>query len=176
MKLKFWIAVFVSIIVSAPVFAEEMSWLDAAERLQQERGIATICARTMKQHLPKNDKPAYNKAELMYELARAEMNAVIARLDAALIIDDEEAGLATLKGRLDSARSLREAFCERALALRPDTSGQKGIEEAVANVVGKLIDAGLEIWKGIRSKDDIRRENLRTALKDAKWPAFADIS
>jgi len=155
---------------------EPMPWYEATERLQLERDAAVTCARIIKRHLPEGDAAALSRAELSYAAARREVMAVIARLDAALIDKQEEAALTTVEDRLERGRAAREALCDKAEAMiPPDTDGQKRLPEAVISLAETLIDAGVTIWKEIRDADEVRRANLRTALEDAKWPAFKDI-
>lgn len=171
--------------VATPVAAKEetpkpkMSWIEATERLQREKGAAVNCARVAKRHLPANDKAALSRIEFSYETARTEVMAVVAGLEAGLIDDSEKLALTDLSKRLEAGSAARDAFCIQALASIPgkDLQGMRNVAvEAALGLVKTLVDAGVTIWKEIRDGDKIRRANLRTALEDAKWPAFKDIA
>ncbi len=164
-------------LLASPIaaIAEPMTMMEATERLQLERGSAVTCARVMKRHLPEGDAGALSRAELSYEEARTEMMAAIAYLEAALIEDQEEEGLTAVTKRLERGSELREAFCADALALVPPADDQKDVIEAAIKLAGSLIEAATTIWSKSEDLDEARRTNLRTALDDAKWPAFEDI-
>lgn len=166
---------FLAVWTAGPAFAG-MNWLDAAERLQRERGAAVECAREVKHRVP-SDNDNYFKAKQSYEKVRTEMNAVLARLDTALIVDKEDEVFTTLRPRLEAVALQRRAFCQEAetfiAAYRKE--GEKNLL-ALLDIAGSFTDAAVEIWKEFREADDVRKNNLRTALEDARWPAFADIS
>ncbi len=170
------LAVIAAVLSAAPA-AAEMSWIEAAERLHRERGHAVSCARVAKRHLPPEDKVALSRMELSYEAARTEVMAVIAGLEAALIDDSETPALGDLQARLEKGGAAREEFCKKALALIPKDKpkGERNLVEAALGLAKTLVEAGVTVWKEIRGADDVRRSNLRTALQDAKWPAFRDI-
>lgn len=170
------LAAIAAALTAAPA-AAEMSWIEAAERLHRERGHAVSCARVAKRHLPPEDNAALSRMELSYEAARTEVMAVIAGLEAALIDDREAQALGDLQVRLEKGGAAREGFCEKALALIPKDKpkGERNLVKAALGLVKTLVEAGVTVWKEIRGADDIRRANLRTALEDAKWPAFGDI-
>jgi hypothetical protein len=96
-----------------------MTWPEATELLQRERSLAEACARVVKRFTPKYPATALAASELEYETARAEFNAVIAGLQAALIADDEPPPLATVERRLATGTETRRAFCDKARALAP---------------------------------------------------------
>jgi hypothetical protein len=158
--------------------AEEMTWSQATEILQRERLAGEVCARVVKRYLPKGDKSALSRAELDYAAAAGEFNAVIAGLQAALADDAEEPALEALKERVRIGSERRRAFCQDAESRLPASQqGAKGvIGEVVSAVLDEVIQAAVTVWKELGDDDELRRTNLRTALEDAKWPKFADIS
>ena len=91
-----------------------MTWSEATEVLQRERLAGEVCARVMKRHLPEDDKAALSRAEIAYEAAAGEFNAVIAGLQAALVDNSEEPALETLKERVKLGSERRRAFCRDA--------------------------------------------------------------
>ena len=121
---------------------------------------------------------ALSQAELDYEAARSAFNGVIVGLQAALDDKQETPTLADVEERITAGSKARQAFCTRAEAmLPPPKSGEKGvIGEVVAASIGELLRAAVTIWEGLRDDDALRRASLRTALEDAKWPAFSAIA
>jgi hypothetical protein len=154
-----------------------MTWPEATELLQRERNLAEACARVVKRFTPKHPATALAASELEYETARAEFNAVIAGLQAALIENDEPPPLATVESRLATGTETRRAFCDRARALAPpqDPLVKGSIGEAIAGTVSQIIESGVTIWSKLHDSDQARRDGLRSALDEAKWPAFAAI-
>lgn len=162
----------------APVAQAAMTWPEASELLWREKQAGETCARVMKRFLPAGDLAALSQAELAYTQASAPFNAVIEGLQAALDARQETVTLAAVEERLTAGSQARQAFCDQAQAmLPPSTSGEKGgvIGEVLAGSIGELLDAGTAIWERVRDDDALRRAALKTALEDAKWPAFADI-
>ena len=130
----------------------------------------------MKRHLPEDDKAALSRAEIAYEAAAGEFNAVIAGLQAALIDDAEEPALETLKERIKTGSERRSAFCRDAEStVPPPKPGEKGLSDLIG-VLGDVVGAIVTVWKELGDDDQVRRDNLRTGLEDAKWPKFAAIS
>jgi hypothetical protein len=161
----------------AQAAAPAMTWPEAVELLVLERDSAELCARVAKRFLPEGDKVALTEAELGYETARAEFNGVIAGLQAALIQREEEPALATVESRVAAGTETRRTFCQRAKAIEPPPEpGEKGLlDEAVSGTVAAVLEAGVTVWSKIRDDDKQRRESLRAALDEAKWPPFAKI-
>ena len=147
---------------------------EATERLQRERIAGVTCAQVIKRHLPDGDKVAYSRAQVSYDAARLELMGGIAALETALIEGQEEVALAGLKQRLERGSELREAFCEEAIATLPTVSGERSLMQAFVTLTGSLVEAGVAIWEKTADLDQLRRDNLRTALEDAKWPSFDD--
>jgi hypothetical protein len=157
--------------------APGMTWPEAAELLQRERMSAEACARVVKRFTPKYPVTALAASELEYETARAEFNAVIGGLQVALIENAEAPPLATVEARLATGTAARRAFCEKAKALAPpsDPFVKGSIGEAIAGTISEVIKAGVTIWSKLRDSDQARRDSLRSALEEAKWPAFAAV-
>jgi hypothetical protein len=157
--------------------AEEMTWFKATEILQRERLSGEECARVMKRYLAKGDKAALSRAELDYEAARGEFNAVVAGLQAALTDDKEKPALQSVEERVRIGSERRRAFCSNAESKLPaPEKGKKGWEEVAAAALDEVIQATTTVWKDVVYGDKERRDNLRTALEDVKWPKFSDIS
>jgi hypothetical protein len=115
-------------------------------------------------------------AELEYETARAEFDGVITGMQVALIENQEPPALETVERRLAQGTEARRAFCDKAEALLPpEQRGERGIGEVIAGTVSQVIESGVAIWSRLRDSDEARRESLRSALDEAKWPAFKEI-
>jgi hypothetical protein len=154
-----------------------MTWPEATELLYRERLSAETCARVMKRFLPAGDAAALTAAERDYEEARGLVNGVIVNLQMALIEDAEAPALETVRSRMEAGTEARRAYCDTAGALMPpEQEGEKGvIGDIVEGVVGPIVEAVVTIWGKIEDKDQLRRDSIRSALEDTKWPAFASI-
>ena len=152
-----------------------ITWQDAIAELAGERTRAETCVRLLKRHAG-GDAAALSKGELAYADAKAEVDAVIAGLVVALTQDDDPDSLSDLKSRLTRGIEAREAFCDKAMLLVPDSEGTKNvIVDLVGAVAEPLIDAVVEIYKHWDDKDTIRVETIKTQLKATQWLGFTDI-
>jgi hypothetical protein len=154
-----------------------MTWPQAVELLKRERDVAVLCARVAKRYLPEGDMAALTSTELEYETAGADFNGAIAGLQAALIQRDEEPVLASVESRIAAGTEARRAFCDKARAIEPPPpAGEKGLlDEVLSGTVGAVVEAAVTVWKTLRDDDKQRRDSLREALEEVKWPAFAAI-
>ncbi|HRO14128.1 MAG TPA: hypothetical protein PLL33_03625 [Paracoccus sp. (in: a-proteobacteria)] len=154
-----------------------MSWPDAAELLTRERLSAEACTRVIKRFTPDGDRATLATRERDYEAARGLMNGLIANLQVALVDDQEQLALASVETRIEEATAARRAYCATAEALLPPApDGGKGlIGDIVAGTIGELIKAAVTLWRGSRDDDRLRRNSIKDALEDTKWPAFATI-
>lgn len=46
----------------------------------------------------------------------------------------------------------------------------------IAGTASQVIESGLTFLEFILKRDDSRRDSLRSALDEAKWPPFAEIA
>ena len=154
--------------------APPIAWPEAIARLAAERTRAVTCA-TQARTLS-GDTAALAAA---YGAAKAEMDGIIAGLSVALAEGRKPKALEDLPQRIETAVTLREAFC-RAVAERSPPA-VVGAKLAVSDLlgVGKLVkelrEAGLAIWDRITDADRLRRDTIRAQLEATRWPNFADL-
>ena len=155
--------------------AAPITWQDAIAELAGERTRAETCVRLLKRH-GDDDAAALSRGEVAYADAKAEVDAVIAGLVVALTQDDDPESLSDLEERLARGIKAREAFCDKAMLLVPDSEGTKNvIVDLVGAVAEPLINAIVEIYKHWSDKDELRLETIKTQLKATKWSGFTDI-
>jgi hypothetical protein len=170
-----WLFLAVSVIFAGPrlVQAETIGWQEAVARLAHERTRAETCTRLLKRHA---DEAAVSRGELAYGESKAEVDAVIAGLVVALAKDSEPPSLPDLEGRLERGVKGREAICEQAAALLPDTVGERSlIIPLLVAALPPLILAFKEIYLEGPEQDRLTQETIRTQLEATTWPAFAAI-
>jgi hypothetical protein len=161
-------------VVPARMSESSIAWPEAIARLAAERTRAVTCA-TQARSLD-GDTAALAAA---YGVAKAEMDGIIAGLSVALAEGRQPKALDDLPRRIETAVTLREAFC-RAVAERfpPAVAGAK---LALSDVLGigklakELVEAGLAIWQRVADADKLRRDTIRAQLEATRWPNFADL-
>ena len=153
-----------------------IGWQEAVARLAGERTRAETCAGLLKKH---GDGAAISRGALAYGEAKAEIDAVIAGLVAALAAGKKPKSLTHLEARLTRGIKGRVAFCTQAMALMPDTRGAKGDLTdltGLGKVATSLIEAVKEIVLRWADKDALTRRTIQTQLEAAKWLDFGAVS
>ena len=137
-----------------------MSWQDAIGELAAERTRAETCVSLLKRHAG-DDEAALDQGRAAYDMAKAEIDGVIAALSVALAKGEEPESFALSRRSSSAGSQGREAFCETALALAPAQDGTKSAIFAVlGEVIGPLIEAAKEIYIHVerpgraRARDD----------------------
>ena len=148
----------------APAMAQEqapaMNWQDAIGELASERTRAETCVSLLKRHAG-DDEAALDQGRAAYDMARAEIDGVIAALSVALAKGEEPESFSSLQAQLERGVQGREAFCETALAL---------VASAGRNEVGDLRGAG----RGHRSADRGGEGNLHPRQRPGRAGARDD--
>ena len=156
-----------------PEEAPGIGWQEAVARLAHERTRAETCVKFLKRY---GNEDQVAGGELIYDEARAEMDAVIAGLVVALAQDAEPVSLPDLKARLERGVAGREALCAKVKPLVPDTDGQKNVfVDLLTGAIGPLKQALHEFAEWWIKEDRLTKETIRTQLEATKWPAFASI-
>ena len=163
----------------APAMAQEqapaMNWQDAIGELASERTRAETCVSLLKRHAG-DDEAALDQGRAAYDMARAEIDGVIAALSVALAKGEEPESFSSLQAELERGVQGREAFCETALALAPKQDGTRSAIFAVlGEAIGPLIEAAKEIYIHVSDQDVLVRETIRTQLEATKWPSFPSV-
>lgn len=166
---------------SAAAAQEAMTFPDAMEVLNRERLSAEQCVRVVRRHLPPGDAAALTEMEAGYEAARRDFNAMIVRLQTALVDDTAEAELATLTASAEAASEKRSAFCAKAEALIPAPDDAEGrdknvVGDIVGAAIGEVVDAVTWFFDRRDRIGELRRKQYTTRLEDEKWLEFAKVS
>jgi hypothetical protein len=152
-----------------------IGWQEAVARLAGERTRAETCASLLKKH---GGAAAISRGALAYGEAKAEVDAVIAGLTAAVAEGRKPKSLPDLEARLERGVKAREAFCAEVIALVPDTSGDKeGITDVtgLGKMVTSLIDAVKELVLRWADEDALTRKTIQAQLETAAWRDFAAV-
>jgi hypothetical protein len=120
------------------------------------------------------------RAQLTYTNAKADADAVIAGLIAALSAGQAPASLASLQTKLSSSVSGLHDFCGTISNLLPNTAGQKNVILDIAKVsiepLLKMLSDGVSaLYNNHRSDDALTRRTIQTQLEAARWPAFSEV-
>ncbi len=158
-----------------------MGWPEVIAALTTERSQAETCVGLLKSRA---DAATLDKAKAGYGMARADMDGVIAGLEAVLAEGRKPNNLPNVRPSLEtSAKSLRQ-ICEAAEATAtPNTKGvwdeiAKGVAEgAVEPVVDKIAEGVAALWTYyVVDPDKLALETRKTKLEAARWPEFGDIA
>lgn len=172
--------------VPATASAQEMTeWWQATARLTEEKHVALACARTAKRLLPEVDGEAYREAERLYDAARTPMMAAIAALRTALLEGRavEQAALAGVEPMLQQSGEARATFCGFSAALDTIDPGTRNRLQVLQKAIDGLVTAGGMIADMVvalanvpkAERDPLTVRDLRTDLRSAEWPPFAEI-
>ena len=77
------VALFAAVLLAAAPAWAEMAWWQASQWLQEEKGAAVNCARTLKRLLPQDDEDGRVRAEFDYEAVEGLSNELKQKLAAA---------------------------------------------------------------------------------------------
>jgi hypothetical protein len=154
-----------------------MSWPEAVAQLAGERAKAETCVALMKKY---GDEAQIARAQLIYTTAKADSDAVIAGLIAALSAGQAPASLASLQTKLSSGVSGLHDFCGTVSNLLPSTAGQKNVILDIAKVsiepLLKMLSDGVSaLYNNHRTDDALTRRTIQTQLEAARWPAFSEV-
>lgn len=154
---------------------EVMGWQEAVVSLASERTRAEACVALLKAHAA-GQSQVLTEGEFTYTQAKADMDGVIAGLVVALAEDDAPLSFDSMRVQLEQAVALRQAFCEKAVALAPPDAGTKALAtDVLAKVLGSLIDAAKEIYLKHNEDDALARKTIQTQVEGTRWRAFGEI-
>src|SRR6266540_1618815 len=154
-----------------------ITWPEAVAQLAGERAKAETCVALMKKY---GDEAQIARAQLTYTSAKADADAVIAGLIAALSAGQAPASLASLQTKLSGGISGLVAFCDTVSNLLPNTSGQKNdivdiAKDAIEPLLKMLSDGVSALYNNHRTDDALTRRTIQTQLEAARWPAFSEV-
>ena len=155
---------------------EAIGWQEAVARLAGERTRAETCAGLLKKH---GDDAAISHGALAYGEAKAEVDAVIAGLVAALAAGKKPTSLPDLEAHLERGIKGRERFCAQVMERMPDTSSDKdGLTDllGLGKVLTSMIDAVKELVLRWADEDALTRKTIQTQLEGARWLDFVAVT
>ena len=158
-----------------------MGWPEVIAALTTERSNAETCVGLLKSRA---DAASLDKAKATYGMARADMDGVIAGLEAVLAEGGKPEKLPNVRPSLETSAESLKQICEAAAATAtPKTKGfwdeiAKGVAEgAVEPVVDKIADGVAAIWAHyVVEPDKLALETRKSKLEAARWPEFGDIA
>ncbi len=161
--------------------APAMGWPEVIAALTTERSNAETCVGLLKSRA---DAASLDKAKATYGMARADMDGVIAGLEAVLAEGGKPEKLPNVRPSLETSAESLKQICEAAAATAtPKTKGfwdeiAKGVAEgAVEPVVDKIADGVAAIWAHyVVEPDKLALETRKSKLEAARWPEFGDIA
>jgi hypothetical protein len=154
-----------------------ITWPEAVAQLAGERAKAETCVALVKKY---GNEAQIARAQLTYTNAKADADAVIAGLIAALSAGQAPASLASLQTKLSSGVSGLVQFCGTVSDLLPNTAGQKNVILDIAKVsiepLLKMLSDGVSaLYNNHRTDDALTRRTIQTQLEAARWPAFSEV-
>jgi hypothetical protein len=157
--------------------AADIGWPEAVGRLAGERSKAETCAALLKGY---GDKQQSFRGQLAYGEAKADFDAVIAGLIAALTEGGNPKSLPDLETDLEHGATSLGKFCLTVSDLLPSTSGRKDVvadiaKAAVEPLIKALSEGVAALYNNHRKDDALTIETIKTQLEAAKWPNFAEV-
>ena len=155
-----------------------MSWPEAVGQIAGQRTKAETCVALMKRY---GNDAQIARGQLTYADAKADFDAVIAGLIAALSAGQTPASLPSLQAKLTSGVSALLEFCSMVSNLLPDTPGQKSVMDELAKIIPiepllKMLSEGVSaLYSNHRNDDTLTRRTIQTQLEAARWPTFSEV-
>jgi hypothetical protein len=156
-----------------------LSFRDAMGYLAEQKTLAESHGGQFKRNVIQ--QTALLDGERLYDEAKAKFDGLIERLLVDLANEREPKQSAELRTAFEAAVERRIAFSQsvhdRLAALEgvKDLTGFGDALKAGADVINKLIEAGVEIWKEYRRGDDLRRDTIRNQIKGTRWRPFGEL-
>ncbi len=155
-----------------------MSWPEAVGQIAGQRTKAETCVALMKRY---GNDAQIARGQLTYADAKADFDAVIAGLIAALSAGQTPASLPSLQAKLTSGVSALLEFGNMVSDLLPDTPGQKDIMGELAKIIPiepllKMLSEGVSaLYSNHRNDDTMTRRTIQTQLEAARWSTFSEV-
>jgi hypothetical protein len=155
-----------------------MSWPEAVGQIAGQRTRAETYVGLLKKY---GDDAQIARGQLTYANFKADFDAVIAGLIAALSAGQPPESLSSLQAKLTSGISGLLEFGEMIRNFLPKTGGQKGILDDIAKMIpiepllNKLSDGLSALYSNHRNDDALTRKTIQTQLEAARWPAFSEV-
>jgi hypothetical protein len=155
-----------------------MTWPEAVGELAAQRTRSETYVGLLKKY---GDDEQIARGQLTYADLKADFDAVIAGLLAALSTGQPPESLSSLQTKLTGGASGLVEFGDVIRNLLPKTAGQKGVLDNIAKMIpietllNKLSDAVSALYSNHRNDDVQRRKTIQTQLEAARWPTFSEI-
>jgi len=155
-----------------------MSWPEAVGQIAGQRTKAETCVALMKRY---GNDAQIARGQLTYADAKADFDAVIAGLIAALSAGQTPASLPSLQAKLTSGVSALLEFSNMVSNLLPDMPGQKGVMDELAKIIPiepvlRMLSEGVSaLYSNHRNDDALTRRTIQTQLEAARWPTFSEV-
>jgi hypothetical protein len=158
-----------------------LGWPEVIGALTTERSNAETCVGLLKSRV---DAAALDKAKATYGMARADMDGVIAGLEALLAEGGKPGNLPNVRPSLETSANSLKQICEAAAATA--TPNTRGVWDEIAKAVGgagveavvnKTSDGVAALWTHyLVDPDKLALETRKSKLEAARWPEFGDIA
>ena len=165
-------AIFLSFLAATGAAQTNLGWPEVVNRLTQEKQQAITCVGLLK------SSGGADSVKASYELARGDVEGVIAGLSIVLVEGGKPDMLPTVRESLEKSGKRLKDICDAAVNTLPANS--KGVWDEVAKAtvepaIKAISDgiAGLWTWKV--DNDKLALETRKTKLEAAKWPEFGGI-
>jgi hypothetical protein len=164
-------------------WAGESGWRPAVDRLAHEKTLAEGCVSVL-ETCAVRDPIQRVQAQRIYARARADVEGLVALLEADLAGDRSPAAIPELVHRLHSVPRQRQALCrsvEAAVAgdLGASCEGVRAAELLADDIAGDampLSDAAVQIWKAYRRAGEPERKRIIAAIEGTRWRDYAEVS
>jgi hypothetical protein len=152
-----------------------LGWPEVIDRLTQEREQVVTCVGLLKS----SGDAAANSVKATYELARGDMDGVIAGLTVVLVEGGKLEGLPTIRDSLERSGKNLKDICDAALkTIAPHTKGvwEEVAKGAVEPLIKAISDGIGAVWAWSADKDKLATDTKKTKLEAARWPEFGNIA
>jgi hypothetical protein len=169
----------IALLLPAGVCGEQtvtLGWPQVIDTLTKERTQAEACVGLLKS---RGDKATVESAEAKYEMARADMDGVIAGLTTALVEGGKPDSLPTVRTTLETSGQTLQTICDAAVkTATPDTKGlwDEIAKAAIEPLIKPISDGIAGLWARHIQMQDRERDAKKAQLEAARWPEFGDIT
>jgi hypothetical protein len=159
--------------------AEESGWEQAVGRFGIEKTLAEDCLTLLKTAADR-DPMQRVQGQRIYARARADVDGLIALLQADLAGERAPAAIPELKYRLETVARQRQALCgyvdAASSAIPPERTHAAALPaEEAEGTATSLLDAAVQIWKAYRGAGSAERERIIAAISATRWRDYAAI-
>jgi hypothetical protein len=162
--------------------AEEPGWEQAVTRFRIEKTLAEDCVLLLKTAALR-DPMQRVQGQRIYARARADVDGLIALLQADLAGDGSPAAIPEVRYRLETVARQRQALCEyvdaaagSAVREPPKRRADALPAEEAEGAATSLLDAAVQIWKAYRRAGSVDRERIIAAITATRWREYVEVT